>query len=30
MGQRSPRVAEDYKVGDVFDLGEIVITGEDH
>ena len=29
MGQRSPRVAEDYKVGDVFDLGEIVITREE-
>jgi acyl dehydratase len=29
MGDRSPRFAEDYKVGDVFDLGQIVVTREE-
>lgn len=28
MSEKSPRFAEDYKVGDIFDLGQIVITRE--
>ena len=29
MAQKLPRYAEDYKVGEVFDLGQIVITRDE-
>ena len=29
MADKSPRYAEDYRVGEVFDLGQIVITRDE-